>query len=122
MVVTPPVMNVAQMPGPLASTVPSIGGECTITIETTKILPGMFGTRLKHTWSAGASTDWARNGKGVKEGNGILNIDVISALMGPGVMAVVEGVPGDRRGEDIVNDKMFMPYVKMSCDSEGSWH
>ena len=113
-------MNFAQMPGPLASIVPSVSGECTITIDTTKILPGMFGTRLKHTWSAGASTDWARNGKGVKEGNGILNIDVISALMGPGVMA--ERVPGERRGQDILNVKMIMPYVEMSGHSKGGRH
>ena len=59
----PPMMNVAHVPGPLASTIPSIGREGAITIDTAKILPGMFGTRLKHTWSAGASTDWARNGK-----------------------------------------------------------
>ena len=101
MVVTPPVMNVAQMPGPLASTVPSIGGECTITIDTTKILPGMFGTKLKHTWSAGASTDWAENGKIVKERNGILNINIARVMQRPGVL--VNRVPGERRSKDIIN-------------------
>ena len=52
--------------------------------------------------------------------NGILNINGIGALGGPGIL--VEGVPGDRRSENIDNIKMFMPYVEMPGHSEGSRH
>ena len=120
MVMTPPVMGTAQMPRSLASTGPSVDGKSTITIDTTKILPCMVGTRFKHTRSAGASTDRAQEEKGFKKGNGSLNIEGASALKGPGVMA--KGVPGDRRGQDILNGKMVMPYVEMSGHSKGGRH
>ena len=120
LVVSPPVMGTAKMPGFLAIAVPSVGWESALTLDTTKVLPGMPGARFKKAWSVGASTNWAMNDERLKKGNGILNINVISALGGSGIL--VEGVPGDRRGENITNYKMFMPYVKMSCDSEGSGH
>ena len=97
----PPVMGPAQMPRSLASTGPSVGGKSTITIDTTKILPGMVGTRFKHTRSAGASTDRAQEEKGFKKGNGSLNIEGASALKGPGVM--VNRVPGEQGAKDIIN-------------------
>ena len=113
-------MGTAKMPRSLAIAVPSISWEGTLTLDTTKVLPGMPGARFKKAWPVGASTNWAMNDERLKKGNGILNINVISALGGSGIL--VEGVPGDRRGEDIMYNKVFMPYVKMSCHSEGNGH
>ena len=120
LVVSPPVMGTAKMPGFLAIAVPSVGWESALTLDTTKVLPGMPGARFKKAWPVGASTNWAMNDERLKKVNGILNINGIGALEGPGVM--VEGVPGDRRSEDIVNIKMFMPYVEIPGHSEDSRH
>ena len=101
MVMTPPVMGTALMPRPLAFTVPSVCGKSAVTLDTAEILPSMSGTRLEHAWSAGASTDWAENGKIVNERHGILNINIAHVMQGPGVL--VNRVPGERRSKDIIN-------------------
>ena len=67
MMMAPPMVLTAKMPRPLAFAVPPIGGEGAITLDTAEILPSMFGTRLEHTWSAGASTDWAMDEKGIRQ-------------------------------------------------------
>ena len=114
------MMIAAKMPKFLAIAEPTIGWIGTTTMGASKILPGMPGARFKQAWSVGASTDWAINKEGLKESNGILNINIIRSLGRSGIL--VEGVPGEGRGEGIMNEKMFMPYVKMPRNSEGGRH
>ena len=95
------MMRTAKVPKTFATAVPSIGWVGACALDTTKILPGMPGTRFEHAWFVGATTDWAINVKRLKERNGILDIYVTDSLGRPSI--VVDRVPGQGFRKDIIN-------------------
>ena len=110
----------AKVPWHLAFAVPPIGRKGAITLNTAKVLPGMFCSWFKHARPAGATTDRAEDGKCMKERDGILNINVAIALMGP--VIVVGRIAGKGHRKNITYMLMLMPCVKMSGHSKGRRH